>query len=108
MTAPLCLYLHSQIQNIGKARQSHKPHFPKFPQEQTQLYEQQNRQKSWLHQQSDESNFQEETSFEIGSWITTGSHENIQTESEECWLEGTFEGHLAQPPPQSRAKANTR
>lgn len=78
MTAPLCLYLHSQIHNVDQA--ATYPHFPKAPQEKrTQPYEQQkqNRQKSWLHQQSDESSFQEEISFEIGSWVTIGNHEKV-------------------------------
>lgn len=36
----------------------------------------QNQQKSQLYQQYDESNFQEEASFEVGIWVTIGSHEN--------------------------------
>lgn len=73
MTTPLCLYLHLYSHNVDQAVT--QPHFPEVPQEQAQPQEQQkqNWQKPWLHEQSDKSNFQEETSFKTDSWVTTGS-----------------------------------
>lgn len=82
MTLPLCLYLHLHIHNVDQAVT--KPNFTEVPQEQTQPYKQekQNWQNPWLHELSDETSFQEETSFKIDSWVTIGSYENVQTDLE--------------------------